>query len=233
MGTYGSIILTNNEEEIRRLLISGVQPIVLADETEEFKYTQFLVASVLLPPYESAEADAMGNIQMADHIYIQYLSRPDIMKVLATLVAAVYSGKNLALYIPRDVSTEFRFGITLIMFMRSTFGIGIGDEVGYIGPDGGPMFSSAPMTDMSPQFEAMRLATMFMFDTIDLPTFAMEFPDGIVPTLDVAAKIVQMDGKDFSRLSQEQLMNYAMRYLAMVKNTISTHRITPVMRVVK
>lgn len=227
---YGSIVLTNDENEIRQLVLAGIQPIVLADDTDQYKYTQFLVASILLPPYESAEADAMGEIQKADQLYMQYLSRPDISKVLTTLVAALYSGKNLALYIPKDESTQFRFGIGLITYMSTVFGINIGDHVGYRGPNG-PLFSSVPSVSMNPSYEAARIGAMYAFDMIDLTTFAMEFPEGITPSKDICLKIIMGEGKDFSWLSDAEIIDFVNRYIQSIRMATTQHRICPVMRV--
>lgn len=221
---YGKIYMVNEEEELRKMIVSGINTVAITDDAESFKFTPVLVASILLPPYESVEADSMGNVEQAHNMYVGWLSQPSCMKCLVTIVTALSLGKDIGLYIPFNESKVFSFGRTLIGFMNQAFGIQIADGCGY----GFPLESSV---NMSPEAEAGRLNAMFVYEAIDFFQFARLYPDGILPSDFVSNKIANLYGGNFSSLDINGLRTFAMNYIARVKQGAKENRFVPIMRV--
>lgn len=221
---FASCYITNQISDVQQMLVGGVNVIALTDDIEDFRHTPVMVASILLPPYESSEADTYGDEEAARNIYIQYLMRPETMKVFATILAALHAGKEICFYIPMDESTAFKFGRTLLEFMASQFGVLVGDGIGY-------GFPPNPSTNPDPMYESSRLNTMFLYDVIDLNTLAVEYPPGIIPNDMVCVKILTMYDQDFRNLSMEQIRDFVARYIMNIRSAIVDKRVAPMMRV--
>lgn len=221
---FANCYITNQISDVQQMIVGGINVIALTEEIEDFKYTPIMIASILLPPYESAEADTFGDEEAAKNIYIQYLARPETMKVFATILAALHAGKEICFYIPMDESTAFKFGRTLLEFVASQFGIYVADGIGYGFP---PESSINP----DPMYESARYNTMFLYDVMDLNTFAVEYPQNIAPNDLVCYKILSIYGQDFRHLSMDQIRNFVMKYITNIRTAIVDKHITPLMRV--
>ena len=111
---YGQLFMTCLEEDIRQMMMSGVQPIVLTDDAQDYRYTSLLTCPMLLPPYDAMEAEINEDLENAQMLYIQHLNRPDVQKLIATIIAALRMGKSIVLYIPdSDAAHTFKFPIIL------------------------------------------------------------------------------------------------------------------------
>lgn len=221
---FANCYITNQVSDVQQMLIGGINVIALTEDIEDFRHTPIMIASILLPPYESSEADTFGDEEAAKAIYIQYLARPEIMKVFATILAALHAGKEICFYIPMDESTAFKFGRTLLEFMANQFGIFVGDGIGY-------GFHPEPSININPMYESARLNTMFLYDVMDLNTFAVEYPQSIIPNDLVCYKILAMYGQDFRDLNIDQIRDFVVRYIANIRMAIVDKRIAPLMRV--
>lgn len=220
---YGQIYLINNEDELRKMIVSGIDTIAITDDGESFKFTPVLLASILLPPYESVEAETNGDMETAKAMYIGWLSKPSCMKCLVTIITALWLGKSIGLYIPYGESKAFSFGATLMDFINMTFGIQVADMCGYGRP---------AECLVNPEAEPARLNIMFAYETISIEQFARSYPEGVLPSDFVSNKIVNMYGGNFGAYDTNQLRTFAMKYLAQVRKALGINRnlIVPVMR---
>ena len=118
---YGKIYMVNEEEELRKMIVSGINTVAITDDAESFKFTPVLVASILLPPYESVEADSMGNVEQAHNMYVGWLSQPSCMKCLVTIVAALSLGKDIGLVMAKGVLFGVISVVTILPAMLLIF----------------------------------------------------------------------------------------------------------------
>ena len=121
----GTIYITNNIEYIYNIPLSGNIKIINLDEDGVLVDSQNIVGGLcLLPPIEAKIAEADGNEQRYDTIYSSYLLEPYQQKFISALIAFLYKGGNLIIYLP-----EIGYNNTqtkLIQHLYTLFGIHIG-----------------------------------------------------------------------------------------------------------
>jgi len=172
---YGSAYITNNETDIPLICNNESSAVlVLTDDREQFKYSGFLTVGALLPNYEALSAEVEGRYQEAEMYYTAYLNSSTPQRLLAIIMAALHSGKDICFFIPPNESQSFRFGYMLLNYMRNVYGITIADgmclEQGY---------SESPLVDMNPNYEAIRLNTMYNYGVIDITQYLLCYPSNL------------------------------------------------------
>lgn len=205
---WGNIVLINQMQQITDAINSNYNVIALTDEVEQFQYTPVLTAGVLLPPYEALSAELDGNYQAAEQIYMEYIFHPDRLNVIATIIAALHMGKNIAIYIPYHESRNFRFVYILCTIFLNSYGICIGDMAG---------LGMNPVCQYNPDFmlEATRIELMYIFDKIDIHQFSNEFPNNIIPTDNTCHKIASALGMETHNI--EELRKWVVGVIATTK----------------
>ena len=227
---YGQLFMTCLEEDIHQMMMSGVQPIVLTDDAQDYRYTSLLTCPMLLPPYDAMEAEINQDFENAQMLYIQHLNRPDVQKLIATIIEALRMGKSIVLYIPdSDAAHAFKFPLILTNYFARMYGIMIHNRI-----TGQFMAGPSVVENQSTiGSEAVRMCMLLMNDAIKIEDFALHYPENAPIDFDVAVKLIiaSHNQNDFSQLSNEAIIDYARRYMKSIKDSIINHKITPCLRV--
>lgn len=125
----GTIYITDNLEYIYNLPVNGMTKIVSLDEDEvlDSNNANVIGGTCLLPPMEAKIAEADGNEQMYDTVYSNHLLSPFQQQFIAALIAFLYKGGNLVLFLP-----ELGYTNTMEKFIFHLFRL-YGIHVGLIG----------------------------------------------------------------------------------------------------
>lgn len=121
----GTIFITDNIDQIYNVPLNGSTKIINMDEDGILMENQNIIGGIcLLPPMEAKIAEADGNEQKYDAIYSSYLLEPYQQKFISALIAFLYKGGNLLIFLP-----EIGYNNTtqkLIMHLYTLYGIHIG-----------------------------------------------------------------------------------------------------------
>lgn len=97
----GSIYITDKLEVIYNAPINNLSKIVSLDEDGILDTNKDIIGGTcLLPPIEAKIAEADGNEQLYDMIYAEHLLLPFQQQFIAALIAFLYKGGNLILFLP-------------------------------------------------------------------------------------------------------------------------------------
>lgn len=83
---------------------------------------QVVPGTILLPPVEALWAIIDGNNDQFVQIYYMYLTSPDVMQYIATLITSMYQGTNLIIYYPEENDIKIRY---LYEHFRTNYGLTI------------------------------------------------------------------------------------------------------------
>ena len=120
----GTIYITDNDQIIYQANLANTKIINLDEDGTLMENPAFIGGTCLLPPIDAKIAEADGNEQLYDSIYSQHLNMPFQKEFIAALIAYLYRGGNLLLYLPElgyDNTTN-----KLIFHMYALYGIHIG-----------------------------------------------------------------------------------------------------------
>lgn len=121
----GTMYITDNPEIIYSIPLNSNTKIVSMDEDGILMdNSAILVGTCLLPPVQAKIAEADGNEQLYDTIYINHLLEPYQYQFISALLSYLYKGGNIVLFLP-----ELGYTNTLdkfISFMYDRYGIHIG-----------------------------------------------------------------------------------------------------------
>lgn len=97
----GMIYITGDIEVIRNSLVGPMNKIISLDEDHTLGDNKDIIGGLcLLPPMEAKIAEADGNELMYDNIYRNHLLEPTQQEFISALLAFLYKGGNLILYLP-------------------------------------------------------------------------------------------------------------------------------------
>lgn len=123
----GTIFITDNIDIIYNIPLNGMNKIINLDEDGILivdNNNDIIGGQCLLPPMESKIAEADGNVQLYDMTYSSHLLEPFQQKFISALIAYLYKGGNLLLFLP-----EIGYSNTtekLIEHLYRIYGIKIG-----------------------------------------------------------------------------------------------------------
>lgn len=96
----GNIYITDNFNVIKNSNLSLIKVIILDDDFEETYMTKdMIIGTILLPPIEAKIAEVDGDEQKYDYIYSSYLLKQDVERYISAIIAFLYKGGSLMLYI--------------------------------------------------------------------------------------------------------------------------------------
>lgn len=97
----GTIYITDNLEIIYNTPINQKSKIISLDEDDVLGEMKDVIGGTcLLPPMEAKIAEADGNEQVYDNIYSNHLLMPFQQQFISALIAFLYRGGNLILFLP-------------------------------------------------------------------------------------------------------------------------------------
>lgn len=124
----GTIFITDNLDFIYNIPLDGITKIVSLDEDGILDNVKGIIGGTcLLPPMEAKMAEADGNEQMYDSIYSNHLLLPFQQQFISALIAFLYKGGKLILFLP-----EIGYTNTIEKLIEHLFRI-YGIHVGIIG----------------------------------------------------------------------------------------------------
>lgn len=124
----GTIFITNDINVVYNFPVGRLSKIVSMDEDNTLGENKDIIGGLnLLPPMEAKIAESDGNEQMYDVIYQNHLLQPSQQQFIAALIAFMYKGGSLLLFLP-----EIGYTNTMEKFIQHMF-ICYGIHVGMIG----------------------------------------------------------------------------------------------------
>lgn len=81
-----------------------------------------ITASTLMPDYAGLEADLNGSVEELRAKYFPYLATEEPRMFIATLIAAMYQGRNIILLVPPEYS-KLRYPTLLMEYLYTYHGI--------------------------------------------------------------------------------------------------------------
>lgn len=98
----GTIFITDKLDYIYNAPLNGSTKIINLDEDDvlSMESRDIIGGTCLLPPMEAKIAEADGNEQMYDSIYSNHLLLPFQQQFISALLAFLYKGGNLILFLP-------------------------------------------------------------------------------------------------------------------------------------
>lgn len=122
----GTIYITDNIDLIYNTPLNSMSKIISLDEDGvlDTNNKDIIGGTCLLPPMEAKIAEADGNEQMYDTVYSNHLLLPFQQQFVAALIAFLYKGGNLILFLPELGYTNT--SEKLIEHLFKLYGIHIG-----------------------------------------------------------------------------------------------------------
>lgn len=97
----GTMYITDNIDVIYNTPITNLSKIISLDEDNVLgDYKDIIGGTCLLPPMEAKIAEADGNEQLYDSIYSSHLLIPFQQQFISALIAFLYKGGNVLLFLP-------------------------------------------------------------------------------------------------------------------------------------
>ena len=121
----GTAYITDNPEIIYNTPMNSNTRIVSLDEDDVLvKNDAIITGSCLLPPVQAKIAEADGNEQLYDTIYMNHLLEPYQQQFISALISFLYKGGNLIFFLPEIGYTNTMEKFIALMYSR--YGIHIG-----------------------------------------------------------------------------------------------------------
>lgn len=96
----GTMFITDNIDVLYNTNLSNTKIINLDEDGVLGESKDIIGGTCLLPPMEAKIAEADGNEQMYDTIYSNHLLLPHQLEFISALIAFLYKGGNLLLFLP-------------------------------------------------------------------------------------------------------------------------------------
>ena len=225
---WGKLFYSYDFQDIRLATASHIPVMVLTDDnTAQFKSLGCFIMSILLPPYQSLSLEIDGNLDAAAKSYYDYLWQPQSLQCLGEIFTALYMGKSILLFVPPDEATNLKFPEILINFISYNFGIIAGNIKNP---------NSANIVFDNPQTIGAMANIMYGYGYIPFERYCEMMPNGLPPTDQVIAKIMQRFCYNFR--TPQECINFCMGIILDCKNQINaapnnTDQIRAVYRVLK
>lgn len=121
----GTAFITGDDQIIYNTIMNGMTKIINLDEDGILmEHDSIIMGTCLLPPVQAKIAEADGNEQLYDTIYVNHLLEPYQQQFISALISFLYKGGNLIFFLPElgYTNTMEKF----IALMYSKYGIHIG-----------------------------------------------------------------------------------------------------------
>ena len=199
----GTIFITDDIEKIYQIPLNGTNKIVSLDEDDvlDINNPNIIGGTCLLPPMEAKIAEADGNEVIYDTVYSNHLLSPFQQQFISALVAFLYKGGNLILFLP-----EIGYTSTLSKLVDHLFKI-YGIHVGVINHQN-PMVANCYYDD---RCIPMWLNMIFTANVISAREYLFMYPaDAIITNETVLRKLLD-SMKPYGETMKDQ-RNYILRF---------------------
>lgn len=133
------------------------------------------LGTILCPNVETMAAELDGEYEVSDMMYREYLTGLVQDQFIVLMLAAIYKGTNVLLYMPRDEYTGLTFKNVLLDHVFKMYGVVIGTPEVQFGFD--------------PNFLPIILSKFYLYDYISLDEFVMKYPENMGLNKDVVYKM--------------------------------------------
>lgn len=130
------------------------------------------IGSLLLPPPTASMAEVDGDVQRYINIYREHLYQQNQMEFISALLAGIYKGRNIIIYMTPE-EFQMSFPITLLQFFTDTFGVNIGTE-------------TRPFS-INPNTTSTILCMMYLNNMINAQEFFQGQPKYLIEPVDMIA----------------------------------------------
>lgn len=120
----GQLFATSDINMVNHALSQGVKIIYLGDpiSVPDMYKSVFVTATSLFPDYNTMAMQIEGNEQGFVQMYTASLNSKAAMEMLSVIIACLYKGTNIILYVPQEAS-GLNFAQYLLRFIEYNFGI--------------------------------------------------------------------------------------------------------------
>jgi hypothetical protein len=120
----GDIVITNNLDAVP--IYGTTHKLVFLHENKQMSDQYGAIhGSILLPPYEAVSAEMDNNLEAFYGYYYAHLNNYEASRMVSAIIAALYQGINICLYVPNETK-ELRFNVALVEYFANSFGILVG-----------------------------------------------------------------------------------------------------------
>ena len=122
----GQCVLEVDLNNVINAYNSGWRVVCITDASNDIKslMPEAIMASVFLPPYDAMELLMDGNVDGFNMVYSEYLyNTQEITMMIDIILAAMYKGINIILYIPVDEFKDINFWSVFSNCLTYTTGI--------------------------------------------------------------------------------------------------------------
>lgn len=121
----GNIYITDNINVIKNSNLSLIKVIIMDDDYEDALTKDMIIGTILLPPIEAKIAEVDGDERKYDYIYSSYLLKQEVERYIAAIIAFLYKGGSLMIYISdmEYTNTKKKF----VQLFYKLYGIHIGN----------------------------------------------------------------------------------------------------------
>ena len=199
---FGTIYLTSSKEQAEAALLCRSAKVVVLDENNPFgNLNDVIMGTILLPPYEAMSAIVDGEDKIAIDIYMDYLNGSTQDMFICVLIAALYKGVNILLYVPEDESF-FVYGL-LVRF--TIYGIQVGKDDVPFGLMEGAFF------------DCLRLSSMYVHDIMTSDDFLKSYPNGCLLLDFTIPKLIEYYNPHLNEYTAESYAKYFNEFKERVK----------------
>ena len=125
----GDIYITDDAQLAMSLALNPAYKVMaMCDDAAEIfgQNSPVFTVSYLLPPYSALEAENNGDADTFYSVYYNYLMSFDVESYITLLLAVLYKGVNILLYVNKDEGEGLLFVNAFMQFMYQYYGISIG-----------------------------------------------------------------------------------------------------------
>lgn len=157
------------------------------------------MGTILTPNIETMAAELDKEYEVSDMMYREYLTGPVQDQFIVLMLAALYKGTNILLYIPKDEYFGLSFKNVLLDHIYKMYGVVVGTpEIQFT---------------FDPNFFYKIIGKFYLYDFITLDEFVMSYPENVGFEQNVLAKLTN-DVKPVIMSTDPNVFNdYFMRYV--------------------
>lgn len=201
----GTIYITDDLNVIYNTPLNTTKIVSLDEDDILDKHLDFIGGTCLLPPMEAKIAEADGNEQLYDSIYTNHLLMPFQQQFIGALVAFLYKGGNLILFLPEIGYTNTKN--KLVTHLYQIYGIHPG-IIGEKNPLNANCFYDAKCIPIW-------LNLIFMANVISSYEYLINYPaDAAITNESVIMQLIKEINPYGNTINEKQ--NYILRYHQLV-----------------
>ena len=205
----GTVFITDDLNVIYNAPIDPFHKVVSLDEDNVLSGNNIIGGTCLLPPMEAKIAEVDGNEQLYDSLYSNHLLLPFQQEFISALIAFLYKGGNLILFLPEIGYTNTKEKLTEHLFRIYGIHPGI---IGNKNPQLANCFYDASCIPIW-------LNLIFMADVISPQEYLFEYPEDAVLATNEAVVFKLIDIlKPYGRTINEKISTLSRYHHSLHRN---------------